>query len=272
MYRLYIFIASFGFCALCFVQSAFCQTDPGLQPVTKAEIKRIAETVPLKSSQQTLALSRAYRSGVLISRFAYEEYKSLLNKKKDDPQATLLAATATLFYYNKLDDTRPKGPFVSYQTLLDEAGTLFRRAMFLDPNSPRTLKYYGNYMFRNDHNQGKQIGLLSLQRSANIDPKDAGVHAILGDIYANPYNGGYEPERAEQELLKAVALDPTWASPHNRLIGLYLWEKKPAKVRQQVAAYRKLLPNPEKSDRYLKSVLDDCAKMEKAQAQTKPKR
>lgn len=250
----------------CFSQNKVQATsDLRLQPISKAEVKQVIATVPLDSNQHFRVLSRAYVSGIPVTRFAYGQYKILLSKNTDNAQATLLAAAATLKHYEKSSDTQVKGSRADYAPLLKEAGILFRRAMFLNPNSAETNKHYGYYMYRYDYNQGKQIGLVSLQRSANLNPKDVGIHSILGDIYANPYDKTYDPKRAEAELLKAIALDPTYAYPHNRLVGLYLELKKPAKVREHLAAYEKLVPNFDKNNTFVKYVLEACAKMEKAQ-------
>ena len=217
--------------------------DPRLAPITASALTKAIQSTPIPSPKHLTLISRAAYSG--LAPLAYSQYRLLCSRYPANSYANLYCAVSadTYWWYGTnplLDNTVPIGSPLS-QTLIITAHQLFRKSLELRPNDPSAMKAYGYFEFYRAEEMSD--GLALLKKAERLTPNDPQVHSMFGDIYSNLTVKMYNPQVAEKELRRALALDPNYAAPHRILAGLYTDQKKGTNAQRELNAYLALAPS-----------------------------
>ncbi len=218
--------------------------DPRLTPIAQAELTNSVLTTPLNSPLHYKLISRAYSSG--LAKTTLDLYLALAKKKPDNGQANLLEGLAIeAYWWYATARTINKMPFGSpqEQELMVSMGTSLGKAVILSPKLAEANREYGYYLWQFAGREAE--GLSYLRKASTLAPKDAEVHAVLGEMYASPNPGTYSPGNAEAELRKSIRLDPCYAFPYFTLARLYVDQQRYQDAELMLKAYTRLLPSKE---------------------------
>lgn len=231
---------------------ASAQQDAAMQPIDQKRLIQAIQNTPLKSPQQAKLMSRADASG--LYQIAYEQYTRLWQRFPQDAYANLRRGEAAEDYWEYA--TRPDVHQLSIvapqaQELFQVARDCLTEAKKRAPNNASTNLAYGRYLFWYGSQMPK--GLSYIKKAIALDPKSYAAHATLGAAYAEHSGVAYNLPLAEKELKTAVAIDPTAAYPHWRLIRVYLDEGGQQNARRELQAYVKLTPPSDMQTRVINS-------------------
>ena len=210
--------------------------DVRLMPISPLELQQAILHTPLYSSKQEQLTLRAFNSG--LSKIAYEQYTLLWKKVPNDGYANLRRGVAALRYWRYA--TQPSVheiPVGSQQdkSLYAVASSCLEKASKLMPDSADANAEYGFLLWQFGNRMSE--GLTLIVKASSIEPANATIHSILGDIYSNPTPGVYKPQKAASEIATALHNDPSYAYPHYQLARLYMQEKKYSDARNELKAY-----------------------------------
>lgn len=231
----------------CLTSTTFCHAakrkDPRLLPISKPQLQRLIQKTPLRSPEHLRLISRSGNSG--LAQAAYLQYNALW-KKSNNAETNFLRGLAAQRYMNFLNDPFKKP--ANLQAFLKQSNELhaitrssLAQAVKLQPKSPTANVAYGFFLWQYDSRMAD--GLALVQNGVSLNPKSAGARATLGSIYANSSGNAYNPKKAEQELQKAIALDPSYAFPHWGLMALAVEMKEYQKAQREMSAFLKLAPD-----------------------------
>jgi Flp pilus assembly protein TadD len=215
--------------------------DQRLQPVKANELVRLIQETPISSKQHAVLISRASKSK--LTAIAYQQYKIIQTRMQKNPDANLYLGKAAFEYWRYMDSPAQYAVYghSNYpNTIFTVARTAFNRATELAPNSAMAKAELGFFLWQWGNSMDK--GLAMLMKASILAPNDARVHVLVGDLYSNPSTSSYKPQKAEQEMKKAVELDPTYAYPHFLLAGLYIRLRQYQSAENELKSYFNLAP------------------------------
>lgn len=234
--RIRIIMAVLLLCASC--AYAVWHKDPRFMPISMGHLKQAIEQTPIDSDQQARLTARADASR--LQKETYETYTTLWKKNPSSAHANLRRGIAAQQYWQHLFRSRRNAaPSQAYE-VYKVARSCLAKAVQLQPKSVPANVAYGFFLWQYDNQMDE--GLALVRKAVSLAPKDARAHANLGNIYSNPSGNAYNPQKAEEELQKAVALDSSYAYPHWLLISLYVNTKKFKEAQREMEAYLKLAP------------------------------
>lgn len=228
-----------------FLLALGCHAEPGKDPrlslVSSQELSQGIAQMPVSSTKHIQLISRARSSNLADE--AYRLYKQAWIKTPNNPYSNLLKGLAAENYWAyatapsvaKLHPSAPEA-----RALLKDAHDGFAQAFKLQPASAVVNMEYGFFLWRY-YNQMER-GLPLLRRGLALAPQSPTAHALIGNVYSNPFGKAYDPKSAEQHLLTATSLDPMYAYPHSMLVFLYIQQKRFTDAQEQMQAYLRLSP------------------------------
>lgn len=221
--------------------------DPRLVVISQKDLRQLIRRTPINSPKHAVITARSRASH--LEEVAYEEYTSIWRKTPDNAFANLRRGIAALNYSDRIGFVeRGKAGLTLQQeaALSVTVRSCLAKAAQLQPNSAPANVAYGFFLWQYDNKMDE--GLALLRETAAFAPKDARVHANLGNIYSNKSGNAYNLGKAEEELRTAVRLDRTYAYPLSLLISLYTNEERYKDAQWAMKAYLKLSPPRAKAD------------------------
>ncbi len=227
------------FCLSYISASAHKLTDERCMPISKLILVSSIRHTPLSSPAQDALVSRATSSG--LYRTAYEEYANLLKNNPSSSRANYLLGTLAYDYY--MIESMRNGLSAGDLLIIKLSHTMqkcLKKSVELDSKSARAKSMWGFYLWQFGHRFAE--GMALLREAVKIAPEDPFVHMKLGDIYSNASGKDYDVSKAEQELDRAIDLDPQYIPPHFILQYLYLGLMRHEEAKREEKAWRELLP------------------------------
>jgi tetratricopeptide (TPR) repeat protein len=216
--------------------------DPRLEKITKQELQRIAQKMPLGSSGHTKLLSRASRWN--LADVAYQQYTLIWKKHPESASANLLRGLSARNYMDSLSGSlRQKNTASALEqvaSLHQVTRSCLSKAVRLDPNSFTANLAQGFFLWQYDNQMPE--GLSLMQKAVKIAPNDPRGHATLGEVYSNRSGNAYNPQKSEEEFKTAIRLDRSYAYPLSGLVFLYVNAERYKDAQWAMKAYLKLSP------------------------------
>jgi tetratricopeptide (TPR) repeat protein len=126
---------------------------------------------------------------------------------------------------------------------IEEAISLFERAIQLAPQDPLYWKILANFSIQNE-TQVMEVGLPAARQAALMAPADPEALDLLGQAYLAAAN----PVLAERFLKEAIALDPAFAPAAYHLGVLYLTIGSVRQARDQLELTMRMAPGTPLAD------------------------
>lgn len=223
---------------LCQSEQAGANKDKRLVPISASQLREAISQTPLESPLQQELLLRARHAHLLG--VAYTRYTALWQRQPDNAYANLLRGVSA--EYLQTDSMEPELRKLyeadTHNDLFPVAASCLEKAVKLAPSSSVINMETGFFLwqFGNDLPQG----LTYLRKALRLAPNDPRVHAMWGNVYANPEGTDYNLRKAIDQLELAIKLDPTYAFPHRLMADVYSRLKQPVKAEQERSIYRTL--------------------------------
>ena len=223
-------------------------------PITVAELNEAMGKLPVTSEMNISLIARANGSG--LSEAAYDLYKAAWSKDPNNGFRALWCGMAAEHYEQFVFRVRTPGQGVNVDhekgnKAFSDAQHQLAQAAKLLPNSPTANAQYGHLLWQALNDEPRGIALV--RKASALAPRDARVHAMLGDMYSSPNSKVFDETRAIAELKKASEIDPLYAYPHWRLMGLYGDMKRKKEARQEALTCFNLTLRTDKSVAHLKA-------------------
>lgn len=214
--------------------------DKRLAQISASQLQQAIAQTPLESPVQQQLLSRARHSHLMG--VAYTQYTDLCRRQPNNPSANLLRGVSAEYLQSDSMEPELKKLYEPYARgdLFSVAASCLARAVKLAPNSSAANLEAGFFFwqFGNDLPRGLSL----LKKSLQLAPDNPRIHAMWGDVYANPEGRSYDLGKAVDHLETAINLEPTYAFPHELLASVYSRLGSSAKAAQEMSKYQSLLP------------------------------
>ena len=218
---------------------ANAQQDPGLQPISRAELLSLIAKTPLTSNQHGRYISRARVSKLIPA--AYVKYQQLQRAQPNDPYANYWLGI-TAYTYDWQTGYKSSGIRVTPEQrmrIYASAESGLRRAVELKPDYAAANSTYGAFLISIPDSQER--GLELMRKAVQLDPNQASYWSTLGGALINPYFKYYDPKEGEQALLKAAKLRPLTTGTHEALLRLYVETKRFKDAQRELDIFTRLV-------------------------------
>lgn len=223
---------------LCQSEQAGANKDKGLALISASQLQEAISQTSLDSPLQQELLLRARHAHLLG--VAYTQYTALWQRQPNNAYANLLRGVSAEYLQSDSMEPELRKLYETYtqNDLFPVAASCLEKAVKLAPSSSVINMETGFFLwqFGNELPQG----LTYLKKALQLAPIDPRIHAMWGNVYANPEGTAYDLRKAIDQLELAIKLDPTYAFPHKLMADVYSRLKQPVKAEQEKSRYRDL--------------------------------